>query len=127
MNLLNQDKFLNPFHEFTMEYHSVKNEMLKDLYEKQNVTEIWNDTTIMSALRQILFYNEMGLLKKNEADLILDDLKKLLESLETKTLEKANFQIYVNDLVILNNSILFKNEEQCSFCPFQYVRIYDDQ
>ncbi len=119
MNLLNQDKFLSPFHDFKMEYHSVKNEMLKDLYDKQNVTEIWNDTTIMSALRQISFYYEMGLVRKNDVDLILDDLRKLLEELESKTLEKTNFQIYVNDLVILNNSILFKNDQQCSFfVPF---------
>lgn len=119
MNLLNQDKFLSPFHEFNMQYHSVKNEMLKDLYDKQNVTEIWNDTTIMSALRQIKFYSEMGLLRKSDIELILEDLKKLLIDLENKTLEKSNFQIYINDLVILNNSILFKNEQQCSFfIPF---------
>ncbi|PKF74269.1 helix-turn-helix domain-containing protein [Chryseobacterium sp. PMSZPI] len=119
MNLLNQDKFLSPFREFNMEYHSIKNEMLKDLYDKQNVTEIWNDTTIMSALRQISFYAEMGLLKKDDSDLILEDLKNLLSKLENKTAEKENFQIYVNDMVILNNSILFKNEQQCSFfVPF---------
>ncbi|MBK1897769.1 helix-turn-helix domain-containing protein [Chryseobacterium paridis] len=119
MNLLNQDQFLSPFNEFKMEYHSPKNEMLIELYEKQNVTEIWNDTTIMSALRQISFYSEIGLLKKEEAILILEDLKKLLEDLENKTLQKSNFQIFANDLVILNNSILFKNDQQCSFfVPF---------
>lgn len=73
----------------------------------------------MSALRQVSFYSEIGLLKKSGADLILEDLKKLMEELENKTLEKTNFQIYVNDLVILNNSILFKNEHCCSFfVPF---------
>ncbi|WP_370895354.1 XRE family transcriptional regulator [Chryseobacterium gossypii] len=119
MNLLNQDKFLSPFHEFRLPYHTSKNEMLKDLYEKQNVTEIWNDTTLMSALRQVSFYSEMRLLKQADACLILEDLKNLLKSLELKTLEKSNYQIYVNDLVILNNSILFRNEHQCSFfIPF---------
>ena len=119
MNLLNQDKFLSPFDTFNLEYHSIKNELLIDLYEKQNVTEIWNDTTILSALRQISFYFEIGLLKKNDTDLILDDLKSLIKNLEHKTLEKPNFQIFVNDLVILNNSILFKNEQQSSFfIPF---------
>ncbi|AZA90701.1 Uncharacterised protein [Chryseobacterium nakagawai] len=119
MNLLNQDKFLSPFQDFNMQYHSVKNEMLRDLYDKQNVTEIWNDTTIMSALRQIKFYSEMKLLNNNDIELILEDLKNLLMKLENKTLEKSNFQIYINDLVILNNSILFKNEQQCSFfIPF---------
>ncbi|KMQ67860.1 hypothetical protein ACM39_10990 [Chryseobacterium sp. FH2] len=119
MNLLNQDKFLSPFHEFNLAYHSPKNDMLVQLYEKQNVTEIWNDTTILSALRQINFYFEIGLLKRNDADLILENLKELLKDLENKTLEKPNFQIFVNDLVILNNSILFKNEYQNSFfIPF---------
>ncbi|SDJ36590.1 helix-turn-helix domain-containing protein [Chryseobacterium jejuense] len=119
MNLLNQDKFLSPFQDFNMQYHSVKNEMLRNLYDKQNVTEIWNDTTILSALRQISFYSEMGLLNNNDIELILEDLKNLLMELENKTLEKSNFQIYINDLVILNNSILFKNEQQCSFfIPF---------
>ena len=119
MNLLNQDQFLTPFNEFKMEYHSPKNDMLIDLYDKQNVTEIWNDTTIMSALRQISFYSEIGLLQKPDAVLILEDLKKLLEDLENKTLQKSNFQIFANDLVILNNSILFKNDQQCSFfVPF---------
>lgn len=119
MNLLNQDQFLSPFNEFKMEYHSPKNELLIELYDKQNVTEIWNDTTIMSALRQISFYYEIGLLRKSDAILILEDLKKLLEDLENKTIQKSNFQIFANDLVILNNSILFKNDQQCSFfIPF---------
>jgi hypothetical protein len=119
MNLLNQDQFLSPFNEFKMEYHSPKNELLIELYDKQNVTEIWNDTTIMSALRQISFYSEIGLLRKSDAILILEDLKKLLEDLENKTIQKSNFQIFANDLVILNNSILFKNDQQCSFfIPF---------
>ncbi|ASK30415.1 transcriptional regulator [Chryseobacterium sp. T16E-39] len=119
MNLLNQDQFLSPFNEFKMQYHTPKNELLIELYEKQNVTEIWNDTTIMSVLRQISFYFEIGLLKKEEAVLILEDLKKLLENLENKTLYQSNFQIFANDLVILNNSILFKNDQQCSFfVPF---------
>ncbi|WP_228379069.1 helix-turn-helix domain-containing protein [Chryseobacterium piperi] len=115
MNLLNQDQFLSPFNEFKIQYHSPKNESLIELYEKQNVTEVWNDTTIMSALRQISFYSEIGLLKKEEAILILEDLKKLLENLEYKTIHQPNFQIFANDLVILNNSILFKNDQQCSF------------
>ncbi|MDH6250731.1 hypothetical protein M2347_000458 [Chryseobacterium sp. H1D6B] len=119
MNLLNQDQFLSPFNEFTMQYHSPKNDMLIDLYEKQNVTEIWNDTTITSALRQVSFYSEIGLLKYDDAVLILNDLIKLLENLENKTSQKNNFQLFANDLVILNNSILFKNDQQCSFfVPF---------
>ncbi|WP_419870064.1 hypothetical protein [Chryseobacterium sp. CT-SW4] len=84
----------------------------------------------MSVLRQVSFYHETGLLNGKEAELILDDLKSLLLELESKTLEKPNFQLFINDLVILNNSILFKNSFQNSyFIPFSmfgYIMTNDE-
>jgi hypothetical protein len=119
MNLLNEDKFLGPFEDFDLPYHSPKNEMLKDLYESQNVTEVWNDTTIISILMQVNFYSEMGLLKYKDIVLILDEVRKVLENIEYKIQHNPNFSFYVNDLVILSNNILFKNEYQSSFfIPF---------
>jgi len=48
--------------------------MLKDLYESKNVTEVLNDTTIMSILMQISFYSEMGFLKYKDIVLILEEI-----------------------------------------------------
>lgn len=119
MNLLNENKFLSAFDDFNLPYHSTKNELLKDLYEAQNITEIWNDTTITSVLRQILFYSEIDLLKYKDVVLILDELKVILQNIEEKIQNNPNFNIYENNLVILSNDILFKNEHQSSFfIPF---------
>ncbi|MBB4806230.1 hypothetical protein HNP38_001502 [Chryseobacterium defluvii] len=130
MNLLNEDKFLCSFNDFNLPYYSSKNELLKELYESQDVTEVWNDTTIMSILRQVSFYSEIGLLKYPDIVNILEELKKILHDLEVKTSQNPNFQIYVNDLVILSNSILFKNEHQSSFfVPFNmfgYIMTNDE-
>ncbi|MBW7676053.1 helix-turn-helix domain-containing protein [Chryseobacterium chendengshani] len=119
MNLLNEDQFLCPFEDFDLPYHSPKNEMLKDLYENQNVTEVWNDTTIMSILMQISYYSEMGLLKYKDIMLILEEVRSVLQNIEYKIQNNPDFNFYVNDLVILSNNILFKNEYQSSFfLPF---------
>lgn len=119
MNLLNEDKFLCSFEDFDLPYYSPKNEMLKDLYENQHVTEIWNDTTIMSIMMQISFYSEMGLLKFKDIALILEEVRSVLRNIEYKIQHNPDFKFYVNDLVILSNNILFKNEYQSSFfIPF---------
>ncbi len=119
MNLLNEDQFLCSFEDFDLPYHSSRNEMLKDLYENQNVTEIWNETTIMSILMQVSFYSEMGLLHYKDIVLILEEVRSVLQSIEYKIQHDPDFSFYVNDLVILSNNILFKNEFQSSFfIPF---------
>lgn len=130
MNLLNQNEFFDKFENFTLPYHSSKNEDLTSLYENQNVIEIWNDSSITSVLRQIAFYSEIGLLNKSDAKSILEELQNLLIYIEKKVVENPNFEIYVNDLVILNNSIYFKNKDVNSyFIPFNmfgYMMTNDD-
>ena len=120
MNLLNEKAFMQPFDEFKLERYSDKSEDLKNLYENLNVTEIWNSTTISSILNQVLFYSEIEILSKETGKLILEELKTLIKSIEKKA-ESNNqkFQIFAHDILILNNSILFKNKEKSSlFVPF---------
>ena len=120
MNLLNEKAFMQPFDEFKLERYSDKSEDLKNLYENLNVTEIWNSTTISSILNQVLFYSEIEILSKETGKLVLEELKTLIKSIEKKAEnENKKFQIYAHDILILNNSILFKNEEKSSlFVPF---------
>lgn len=120
MNLLNEKDFMQPFDDFKLERYSDKSEDLKNLYENLNVTEIWNNTTISSILNQVLFYSEIEILSKETAKLILEELKILIRTIEKKAEnENKKFQIYAHDILILNNSILFKNEEKSSlFVPF---------
>ena len=120
MNLLNEKAFMQPFDEFKLESYSDKSEDLKNLYENLNVTEIWNSTTISSILNQVLFYSEIEILSKETGKLILEELKTLIKSIEKKAEnENKKFQIFAHDILILNNSILFKNKEKSSlFVPF---------
>ncbi len=120
MNLLNEKDFMQPFDEFRLERYSDKSEDLKILYENLNVTEIWNNTTISSILNQISFYLEIKILSQETAKIILNELEKLISEIEKKA-ENQNqkFHIYAHDLLILNNSILFRNQEKSSlFVPF---------
>jgi len=131
MNLLNEKDFMQPFDDFKLERYSDKSEGLKSLYENLNVTEIWNNTTISSILNQVLFYSEIQILSKETAKLILEELKILIKSIEKKA-ENENkiFHIYSHDILILNNSILFKNEEKSSlFVPYNMFgyMMTDDQ
>lgn len=131
MNLLNEKDFMQPFDDFKLERYSDKSEDLKNLYENLNVTEIWNNTTISSILNQVLFYSEIEILSKETAKLILEELKILIKSIEKKAEnESKNFHIYAHDILILNNSILFKNEEKSSllvpYNMFGYM-MTDDQ
>lgn len=120
MNLLNEKDFLTPFKDFKIERHSDKTENLTTLYENLNVTEIWNNTTISSILNQVSFYTEIKILTKETALVILNELKDLIINIEKKAENNdKKFQIYAHDILILNNSILFKNTEKSTlFVPF---------
>ena len=120
MNLLNEKDFMKPFDEFRLEKYSDKSENLKKLYENLNVTEIWNNTTISSILNQVLFYTEIKILSRRTAVMILEELENLIKNIEKKAEnENKKFHIYAHDILILNNSILFRNEERSSlFVPF---------
>lgn len=113
MNLLNEKDFLTNFEQFNLGSISNKRAKLKTLYENLNVTEIWNASTISSILNQITYYTEIGLLQGKTAQLILEELKDLISRIEKKAEDPENyFQIFSHELLILNNSLLFKNEEK---------------
>ena len=98
-------------------------EMLKN-YLKVPTIELWSEETINSTLRQIVFYNEMGLFKKKEDIInILDDLKKVLEHIEKQAElgykfypeqnhlvngNRDNFKIYHNEITLSENVVLLK-------------------
>lgn len=86
---------------------------LKSAYEKVEVKEIWNDTTINSSLQQILYFYEAGLLGFESANELLDDLKKIINNIKKKCNNpKSKFSIYYNELVMLNNNLLFDSNDK---------------
>lgn len=129
MNLLNAKQVFIPFLEFSPPNFEPNTKELKKKYEEQNVVELWNDMTVSSILQQILFYYETGLLKTNEAQIILDELKELIEYIEHKTENDPKFHLYENELMHLSNDIFFHHPQHSLFAlpanMFGYILIND--
>ncbi len=125
-NLLNK-KQSSSFEKFTFE-ESVLNENnnLKTFFENTKRIEIWNDTTINSSLQQVNYFFEAGLLNYNNALLILKDISEIINSIEKKCeLDTHDFQLYYNELLILNNSALFTSKEKSAFfLPYNALGYY---
>lgn len=86
---------------------------LKMAYEKVEVKEIWNDTTINSSLQQILYFYEAGLLGFESANELFDDLKNIINNIKKKcNYPNSKFSIFYNELVMLNNNLLFESKEK---------------
>ena len=86
---------------------------LKTAYEKIEVKEIWNDTTINSSLQQILYFYESGLLSFKSANELLDDLTTSINNIKKKCNNpNSKFSFHYNELVMLNNNLLFESKEK---------------
>jgi BetR domain len=86
---------------------------LKTAYEKIDVREIWNDTTINSTLQQILYFYEAGLLGFESAKDLFHDLKRIINNIKIKCNDpNSKFSVYYNELVMLNNNLLFESKEK---------------
>jgi len=131
MNLLNAQQVFIPFLEFSPPNFELNTKELRKIYEEQNVVELWNDMTAASVLQQIVYYHETGLLKKNEAGIILQELKELIEYIEQKTENNPKFHLYENELMHLSNDILFHHPQQSLFAiptnMFGYLLINDEK
>ena len=93
---------------------------LKKAYENVTVKEVWNDTTINSSLQQIIYYYESELFSFNSANALFKDLKRIILAIKDKTNQQnTRFSIYYNELVLLNNNLLFESEKQNTlFVPY---------
>ena len=131
MNLLNSKQVFIPFQDFQPQQFDSKTKILREIYEEQNVIELWNDMTISSILLQISFYFEIGLLKKEDAVNILSELDDLIRYIENKTETNPRFQIYQNELVHLSNDIFINNGQQSTLAipcnMFGYLLMNDSK
>ena len=105
------------FENFTIETSMLsESSQLVSVFENTNRIEIWNDTTINSALQQVFYFFEAGLLNYNNAKLIIEDISTIIKKIEQKIEESnSNFDIYYNELLVLNNTVLFTNEKKSTF------------
>jgi len=121
LNLLagiqNQDTFEN----FTVNQSLLEHcQKLKSVYENVEVNEVWNDTTINSSLQQVYYFFQSGLLSLPNARLLCADIKNVLQSAEDRCCkEGSRFNLYYNELLILNNNVLLSApEKQSLFVPY---------
>lgn len=121
LNLLQNDKTEVPFEKFVIQepFFEVM-EMLKNAYQKVKVHEVWNDTSINSSLQQVLYYYQAGILSYNSAAEILKDLKRILEKIKDNcNQENSKVFIYYNEIILLNNNLLFEQENRHTlFVPY---------
>ena len=121
LNLLQNDKTEVPFEKFVIQepFFEVM-EMLKNAYQKVKVHEVWNDTSINSSLQQVLYYYQAGMLSYNSATEILKDLKRILEKIKDNcNQENSKVFIYYNEIILLNNNLLFEQENRHTlFVPY---------
>jgi hypothetical protein len=121
LNLLtgtqNQDKFENFVVDRSLLEQSMK---LKEVYNNVEVNEIWNDTTINSSLQQIYYFFQSGLLSFQNALLLCEDLKIIVNNAEDRCCNGSkDYRLYYNELLILNNNVLFTApQKQALFVPY---------
>ncbi len=115
-NLLNKEQS-SSFENFVFEESVLpQSNGLKSFFESAKRIEIWNDTTINSSLQQINYFFEAGLLNYNNAIIIIKDLSEIIKSIEKRCeLNTENYQLFYNELLILNNSVLFDSKEKSAF------------
>ncbi|WP_046757145.1 hypothetical protein [Kordia jejudonensis] len=98
---------------------------LGELYANLKVTEIWDVTTINSTLKQIHFYYKSTLLTNDVAIKLCDDLKKLVEMIEEKVESDENYQLFYNELLLMNNTVLVKTPMiKTLFVPYTILSYY---
>ncbi|TYA84163.1 hypothetical protein [Seonamhaeicola marinus] len=100
---------------------------LGEVYKNINITELWNDNTVTGTLQQLLYYFETGLVSKEIALKICNDIDAVIQHTEKQTINqsisgsknKNFFRLYKCDLHMLTNSLMVTTSFQKTFfVPF---------
>lgn len=106
---------------------------LGEVYKDINITEIWNNTTINGTLQQVLYYFEAGALSKDIALLICNDIEDVIRLVEKQAIQqclfgsknKAIYNLYINDIHTMSNTIMVKTPYQkVFFTPFTVISYF---
>lgn len=106
---------------------------LGEVYKDINITEIWNNTTINGTLQQVLYYFEAGALSKELALLICTDIEDVIRHVEKQAIQqsligsknKAIYNLYINDIHTMSNTIMVKTPHQkVFFTPFTVISYF---
>lgn len=108
---------------------------LSDSYKNINITEFWNEHTINGTLQQIIYYFESGLVTKQTALLLCEDLRNIIDHVEQQTIQQtiinstnnSTYHLYKSDLLTMSNTMMVKTpNHSVFFTPFtvlSYLKI----
>jgi hypothetical protein len=106
---------------------------LGNIYKNINISELWNEYTINGTLQQILYYFEAGLLSKNIALKICDDVHEVINNIERETIQQSIkdhknekfFRLYYNPSQNLNNTVMIVTPlQKAFFTPFSVLSYF---
>ena len=106
---------------------------LGQVYKDINITEIWNNTTINGSLQQVLYYFEAGALSKELALIICNDIEDVVRLIEKQAIQqslvgsenKAIYNLYINDIHTMSNTIMVKTPfQKVFFTPFTVISYF---
>lgn len=109
---------------------------LSEVYKQINITELWNDNTVNGTLQQVLYYFEAGLVSQEMALLICDDIHKVVDHIESQTINQSIndlknekfFRLYKCDLHTLTNTVMIVTPKQkVFFSPFTVLSYFKIQ
>lgn len=106
-------------------------------FEKTNLIDLWEDTTINSSLYQIFYFYKTKLIQKNEAIQLCNDIKNMLNEIEKSTSKsalcingKGSFELYYSKLLNLNHTIFYKSKRKKGllfpYGSLSHMKIQDD-
>ena len=106
---------------------------LSEIYEYINIVELWNDNTVNGTLQQILYYYEAGLLSKEMALTICEDVQDLVNQIEKQTIDQSlnspkngkSFKLYKHDLhTLTNTAMIVTPHHKMFFSPFTVLSYF---
>ena len=109
---------------------------LKNLFKRSNLIEFWSDTTITGLVRQVDYYHQAGALNKDDVLLLCKEIHNLVDDVRAKVYHSLKdpspnaykYDIYLNELLLMNHGILFTSSEvNALFVPFTFLNYYITQ
>ena len=103
---------------------------LSKVYSNINITEIWNNTTIIGTLQQVLYYFEAGAISKDLALKVCTDLEEVIRHIEKQAIQQslvgpkgdATYNLFVNHTHTMSNTIMVVTPMQkVFFTPFTVI------
>lgn len=106
---------------------------LGNVYKNINIIELWNDNTINGTLQQVLYYFEAGLVSKDIALRICDEIHDVVNNIEKETIQQTIneredekfFRLYKHPLHTLTNTVMVVTPYQKAFfTPFTVLTYF---